>query len=162
MAFVTGALGLWVPLFLDRAQVVHDLVPPCLQEPCKSPNSLIFGGITIATGIVGVISGAAVARKYKKINTKADPLICAMGMFCSAPFLYLSIMLAARSIVATYVQPKLPLLKILQAAGAHGETFTLKEQLSVTREPRGQNKSSLFKMKLENLLERNGIVHLSV
>ncbi|XP_039363474.1 protein spinster homolog 3 isoform X2 [Mauremys reevesii] len=108
MAFVTGALGLWVPLFLDRAQVVHDLVPPCLQEPCKSPNSLIFGGITIATGIVGVITGAAVARRYKKINTKADPLICAVGMFSSAPFLYLSIMLAARSIVATYyvVVPK--------------------------------------------------------
>uniref|UniRef100_A0A8C4W3E7 SPNS lysolipid transporter 3, sphingosine-1-phosphate (putative) n=1 Tax=Gopherus evgoodei TaxID=1825980 RepID=A0A8C4W3E7_9SAUR len=103
MAFVTGALGLWVPLFLDRAQVVHDLVPPCLQEPCKSPNSLIFGGITIATGIVGVITGAAVARRYKKINTKADPLICAVGMFSSAPFLYLSIMLAARSIIATYI-----------------------------------------------------------
>ncbi|KAH1171824.1 protein Mdm4 isoform X1 [Mauremys mutica] len=28
---------------------------------------------------------------------------------------------------ANQVQPKLPLLKILQAAGAHGETFTLKE-----------------------------------
>uniref|UniRef100_A0A8C0IRN9 SPNS lysolipid transporter 3, sphingosine-1-phosphate (putative) n=1 Tax=Chelonoidis abingdonii TaxID=106734 RepID=A0A8C0IRN9_CHEAB len=103
MAFVTGALGLWVPLFLDRAQVVHDLVPPCLQEPCRSPNSLIFGGITIATGIFGVITGAAVARRYKKINTKADPLICAVGMFSSAPFLYLSIMLAAQSIIATYV-----------------------------------------------------------
>uniref|UniRef100_A0A8V5HE59 Uncharacterized protein n=1 Tax=Melopsittacus undulatus TaxID=13146 RepID=A0A8V5HE59_MELUD len=27
------------------------------------------------------------------------------------------------------VRPKLPLLKILQAAGAQGETFTLKEQV---------------------------------
>nr|XP_023959408.1 protein spinster homolog 3 [Chrysemys picta bellii] len=103
MAFVTGALGLWVPLFLDRAQVVHDLVPPCLQEPCKSPNSLIFGGITIVTGIVGVITGAGVARRYKKINAKADPLICAVGMLSSAPCLYLSIMLAERSILATYI-----------------------------------------------------------
>uniref|UniRef100_A0A8C3SVK7 Sphingolipid transporter 3 (putative) n=1 Tax=Chelydra serpentina TaxID=8475 RepID=A0A8C3SVK7_CHESE len=103
MAFVTGALGLWVPVFLSRAQLFHDLVPPCLQEPCNSSTSLIFGGITIVTGIVGVITGAGVARRYKKINAKADPLICAVGMFSSAPCLYLSIMLATQSILATYI-----------------------------------------------------------
>uniref|UniRef100_A0A8C3IZA6 SPNS lysolipid transporter 3, sphingosine-1-phosphate (putative) n=1 Tax=Chrysemys picta bellii TaxID=8478 RepID=A0A8C3IZA6_CHRPI len=64
---------------------------------------LIFGGITIVTGIVGVITGAGVARRYKKINAKADPLICAVGMLSSAPCLYLSIMLAERSILATYI-----------------------------------------------------------
>ncbi|XP_067393979.1 protein spinster homolog 3 [Emydura macquarii macquarii] len=103
MAFMTGALGFWVPLFLSMAQLAHDLVPPCLQEPCNSSNSLIFGGITIVTGIVGVISGAGISRRCKKINAKADPLICAVGMFSSAPCLYLSIMLAAQSIVATYI-----------------------------------------------------------
>lgn len=55
------------------------------------------------TGIVGVISGAGISRRCKKINAKADPLICAVGMFSSAPCLYLSIMLAAQSVVATYV-----------------------------------------------------------
>ncbi|CAM5165018.1 unnamed protein product [Eretmochelys imbricata] len=103
MAFVTGALGLWVPVFLSRAQLFHDLVPPCLQEPCDSSTSQIFGAITIVTGIVGVITGAGVARRYKKINTKADPLICAVGMFSSAPCLYLSITLAEQSILATYI-----------------------------------------------------------
>ncbi|CAM2103975.1 unnamed protein product [Caretta caretta] len=74
---------------------------------CEDVKSLsknrIFGAITIVTGIVGVITGAGVARRYKKINTKADPLICAVGMFSSAPCLYLSIMLAEQSILATYI-----------------------------------------------------------
>ncbi|EMP41056.1 Protein spinster like protein 3 [Chelonia mydas] len=73
-------------------------------EDVKSlSKNLIFGAITIGTGIVGVITGAEVARRYKKINTKADPLICAVGMFSSAPCLYLSIMLAKQSILATYI-----------------------------------------------------------
>ncbi|NXY49985.1 SPNS3 protein, partial [Ceuthmochares aereus] len=38
MAFVTGALGIWVPLFLHRAQIVQGLVTPCCQEPCNSSN----------------------------------------------------------------------------------------------------------------------------
>lgn len=36
MAFVTGALGVWMPLFLYRAQVVQGIVPPCLQKSCNS------------------------------------------------------------------------------------------------------------------------------
>lgn len=38
MAFVTGALGMWMPLFLYRAQVVQGIVPPCFQESCNSSN----------------------------------------------------------------------------------------------------------------------------
>ncbi|XP_042647788.1 protein spinster homolog 3 isoform X5 [Tyto alba] len=82
MAFVTGALGMWVPLFLYRAQVVQGIVSPCLQESCNSSNSLIFGGITIGTGILGVITGAEAARRLRKINNKADPLICATNIYC--------------------------------------------------------------------------------
>ncbi|NXI38343.1 SPNS3 protein, partial [Galbula dea] len=103
MAFVTGALGMWVPLFLYRAQVVQGIVPPCLQESCNSSNSLIFGGITIGTGILGVIAGAEVARRLRKINNKADPLICATSMFTSALCLYLALMVAQTSILSTFV-----------------------------------------------------------
>lgn len=38
MAFVTGALGMWMPVFLYRAQVVQGIVPPCPQESCNSSN----------------------------------------------------------------------------------------------------------------------------
>ncbi|NXF95891.1 SPNS3 protein, partial [Eubucco bourcierii] len=103
MAFVTGALGMWVPLFLYRAEVVQGLVPPCLQETCDSSNSLIFGGITIGTGILGVITGAEAARRLRKINNKADPLICATSMFVSALCLYIALMVAQTNIISTFV-----------------------------------------------------------
>uniref|UniRef100_A0A8C0BVU3 Sphingolipid transporter 3 (putative) n=1 Tax=Buteo japonicus TaxID=224669 RepID=A0A8C0BVU3_9AVES len=103
MAFVTGALGMWVPLFLYRAQVVQGIVSPCLQESCNSSNSLIFGGITIGTGILGVITGAEAARRLRKINNKADPLICATSMFVSALCLYIALMLAQTNILSTFI-----------------------------------------------------------
>ncbi|NXK55925.1 SPNS3 protein, partial [Chauna torquata] len=103
MAFVTGALGLWVPMFLYRAQVVQGIVSPCLQKSCNSSNSLIFGGITIGTGILGVIAGAEAARRLRKINNKADPLICATSMFVSALCLYVALMAAQVDILFTFI-----------------------------------------------------------
>ncbi|XP_061460744.1 protein spinster homolog 3-like isoform X2 [Rhineura floridana] len=103
MSFVIGALGFWMPVFLSRAQIVLDLVSPCQQEPCDTSNSRIFGGMTIATGILGVVVGAEAARRFKKINAMADPLICALGLLTSTPSMYLAIMLAQESIVATYI-----------------------------------------------------------
>lgn len=55
------------------------------------------------TGILGVITGAEVARRCRKISSKADPLLCSISMFTSAPFLYVAIMVAQESITATYV-----------------------------------------------------------
>uniref|UniRef100_A0A8C0IDM4 Sphingolipid transporter 3 (putative) n=1 Tax=Bubo bubo TaxID=30461 RepID=A0A8C0IDM4_BUBBB len=101
MAFVTGALGMWMPQFLYRAQVVQGTVSPCLQKSSNSSNSLIFGGITIGTGILGVITGAEAARRLRKINNKADPLICATSMFISALCLYISLMV---SLLSSFLQ----------------------------------------------------------
>ncbi|KAM6465790.1 protein spinster homolog 3 [Liasis olivaceus] len=103
MAFITGALGFWIPVFLYRAEVVLNITPPCSNETCRNYNSEIFGGITIATGLLGVVAGAEAARRYKKINAKADPLICALGLLTSAPCMYLAIMVAQKSIVAVYI-----------------------------------------------------------
>ncbi|KAM9370660.1 protein spinster homolog 3-like [Phaethornis superciliosus] len=103
MAFVTGALGTWVPLFLYRAEVAQGIVPPCLQESCNSSNSLIFGGITIGTGILGVTAGAEAARRLRKINSKADPLICATSMFISALCLYVALVMAQTNIISTFI-----------------------------------------------------------
>uniref|UniRef100_A0A8B9FE23 Sphingolipid transporter 3 (putative) n=1 Tax=Amazona collaria TaxID=241587 RepID=A0A8B9FE23_9PSIT len=103
MAFVTGALGMWVPLFLYRAQLAQGTVSPCLQETCNSSNSLIFGGITVGTGMLGVIAGAEAARRLRKINNKADPLICATSMFISALCLYVALMVAKTSILSTFI-----------------------------------------------------------
>ncbi|XP_013377605.1 PREDICTED: protein spinster homolog 3 isoform X2 [Chinchilla lanigera] len=102
MAFVTGALGFWAPKFLFEARVVHGLQLPCFQEPCSSWDSLIFGALTVVTGIVGVILGAEAARRYKKVNPRAEPLICASSLLATAPCLYLALVLAPTTLVASY------------------------------------------------------------
>ncbi|XP_037665820.1 protein spinster homolog 3 isoform X2 [Choloepus didactylus] len=103
MAFVTGALGFWVPKFLFEARVVHGMQSPCFQEPCDSQDSLIFGALTIVTGIVGVILGAEASRRYKKVNPRAEPLICASSLLATAPCLYLALVLAPTTLLASYV-----------------------------------------------------------
>ncbi|ELV12011.1 Protein spinster like protein 3 [Tupaia chinensis] len=103
MAFVTGALGFWAPKFLFEARVVHGLQLPCFREPCNSRDSLIFGALTVGTGIVGVLLGAEAARRYKKVNPRAEPLICASSLLAAAPCLYLALVLAPTVLPASYV-----------------------------------------------------------
>ncbi|WAR02236.1 SPNS1-like protein [Mya arenaria] len=74
VAFTVGALALWAPIFMQDAMSV-------LGHPTKASTvSFIFGGITVAAGFIGVAIGAESSRRYKLINPRADPLICAMGL----------------------------------------------------------------------------------
>lgn len=65
--------------------------------------SLIFGIITCVTGVLGVGSGVEISRRLQRSNPRADPLVCAAGLLGSAPFLFLAVVSAQGSIVATYV-----------------------------------------------------------
>ncbi|KAK1331520.1 hypothetical protein QTO34_009477 [Cnephaeus nilssonii] len=84
MAFVTGAVGFWAPKFLFEAR-------------------LIFGALTIVTGIIGVVLGAEASRRYKKVNPRAEPLICASSLLAAAVCLYLALILAPTTLLASYV-----------------------------------------------------------
>ncbi|KAJ8253542.1 hypothetical protein COCON_G00201540 [Conger conger] len=103
VAFVTGSLALWAPTFLFRAAVFTGEKPPCHSEPCDTSDSLYFGIITCVTGILGVASGVEVSRRLRQTTPRADPLVCAAGLLLAAPFLYLAIVCAQASTVATYV-----------------------------------------------------------
>ncbi|KAA0705879.1 Protein spinster -like protein 1 [Triplophysa tibetana] len=103
VAFVTGSLALWAPAFLFRAAVFTGEKKPCLMEPCDNTDSLIFGGLTVVSGILGVASGVQVSKKLRIKTPRADPLVCAAALLLAAPFLYLSVMFAQASTVATYV-----------------------------------------------------------
>nr|XP_035155406.2 protein spinster homolog 3-like [Callithrix jacchus] len=121
MAFVAGALGFWVPKFLLEVHVVHGLQLPCLQEPCSNPDSLIFGSLTIITGVIGVILGAEVAKRYKKVNPRAEPLICASSLLTAAPCLYLALVLAPTNLLVSYVSERL--CEGEDSVGAEGSCF---------------------------------------
>ncbi|XP_054463193.1 protein spinster homolog 1 [Anoplopoma fimbria] len=103
VAFVTGSLALWAPTFLFRAAVFTEERPPCVEGNCASSDSLIFGIITCVTGVLGVASGVQISRWLRTRTAKADPLVCAAGLLLSAPFLYLAIVFAQASTIATYV-----------------------------------------------------------
>ncbi|GAA6218438.1 protein spinster homolog 3-like [Lates japonicus] len=103
MAFLTGALAFWMPTFLSRAQVTQGIREPCQKEPCDPTDSLIFGAVTVVTGIVGGSLGTTLSRWFRDKVPNADPLICAVGMLGSAPCLFITIFVASASIPATYV-----------------------------------------------------------
>uniref|UniRef100_A0A4W4FVQ9 Major facilitator superfamily (MFS) profile domain-containing protein n=1 Tax=Electrophorus electricus TaxID=8005 RepID=A0A4W4FVQ9_ELEEL len=65
-------------------------------------RNLIFGVITVVTGIMGVFVGTAISRKLRDRLPSADPIICAVGMLSSSPCLFLAIVLAGTSIPVTY------------------------------------------------------------
>ncbi|CAJ0948636.1 unnamed protein product [Ranitomeya imitator] len=98
--FAAGAIGFHALTFLKRAR---DVIQPCQTEVCDSQDSLIFGGVMVTAGICGVVSGVEIAKRYSKYNPRADPIVCASGMFCSAIFLFFAIFMGNISLVATYV-----------------------------------------------------------
>lgn len=128
LAFLAGALAFWTPTFLSRAQVVQRaLLQPCRVEPCNSVDSFqqetslncsvcqavthsgiaahsyIFGAVTVVTGILGVCLGTALSRFFRNRVEYADPVICAVGMLGSVPFLFATIFTASANITAAYV-----------------------------------------------------------
>lgn len=103
VSFATGAFGVWIPLYLARAQVVQKTAEACTKEICSSTDSLIFGAITCVTGLLGVVIGAATTRLCRKKTERADPLVCAVSMLGSAIFICLIFVVAKKSIVGAYV-----------------------------------------------------------
>nr|XP_044601918.1 protein spinster homolog 2 isoform X4 [Equus asinus] len=103
VSFATGALGMWIPLYLHRAQVVQKMAETCSSPPCGAKDSLIFGAITCFTGFLGVVTGAGATRWCRLRTQRADPLVCAVGMLGSAIFICLIFVAAKSSIVGAYI-----------------------------------------------------------
>ncbi|XP_073903255.1 sphingosine-1-phosphate transporter SPNS2 isoform X3 [Castor canadensis] len=103
VSFATGALAMWIPLYLHRAQVVQKTAETCNSPPCGAKDSLIFGAITCFTGFLGVVTGAGATRWCRLRTQRADPLVCAVGMLGSAIFICLIFVAAKSSIVGAYI-----------------------------------------------------------
>ncbi|CAM2114844.1 unnamed protein product [Caretta caretta] len=104
VAFVTGSLALWAPAFLYRSCLATGQSRPCPDgDTCSSQESLIFGLITCVTGFLGVGAGVEISQRLRRSNPRADPLVCAAGLLGSAPFLFLALVCAQGSSLATYV-----------------------------------------------------------
>ncbi|KAH9503906.1 Protein spinster 1 [Bulinus truncatus] len=96
VAFVTGALAFLAPSFIFYSTRFLG------QAETESSISTIFGGITVLAGIIGVALGAVAARRYKRVNPRADPLVCAMGMLTCVPFLFFALYVSKFNTAATW------------------------------------------------------------
>ena len=56
--------------------------------------SLVFGVVTMMSGIVGVPLGSILSTKLKQKYPRADPVICAFGLLTSAAFLAVGLLTA--------------------------------------------------------------------
>ncbi|KAM4018756.1 protein spinster homolog 1-like [Anomaloglossus baeobatrachus] len=101
--FTAGAIDICVPELLLRARKILQETAPCQTDVCNYHDSMIFGIVTVVAGIIGIVAGVEIAKRYKKYNPRADPLVCGFSLLGSAIFLFLAFYLANISLVATYV-----------------------------------------------------------
>ncbi|XP_062887570.1 protein spinster homolog 1-like isoform X1 [Mobula hypostoma] len=99
VAFTSGVLGFWGPIFLNR---VYGVSSSAKCSIC-SQDSILFGAIVCASGIFAILIGAVLSKTLRSKNPQADPIICAVGLLLSAPFFYIGIVFAEKSIVTTFV-----------------------------------------------------------
>ena len=63
----------------------------------------MYGIMTIASGIVGVISGSLLSQKLRPTVPTADALICGFGLLLSSIFFYFCFVFAQEVVTVTYV-----------------------------------------------------------
>lgn len=82
--FAMGALSWWAISFMGVA---------CGPE-YEKPATTIFGGIVCLAGFLGVTLGSAAAQYYRKFDGRADPFVCAAGIFIAVPFTFFGLVFA--------------------------------------------------------------------
>lgn len=55
---------------------------------------MIFGGIVCAAGFIGVTLGSASAQYFRQYDGRADPFVCAIGVFVAVPFTFFGLVCA--------------------------------------------------------------------
>ncbi|XP_069634069.1 protein spinster homolog 1-like [Haliaeetus albicilla] len=104
VAFVTGALALWAPAFLYRCRLASGEGWPCDEgRRCHGDESLVFGVLTCASGVLGVGAGAELSRRLRARSPRADALLCGGGVLAAAPCLLLALLCATPCLPAAYV-----------------------------------------------------------
>ncbi|CDW60902.1 protein spinster 1 [Trichuris trichiura] len=85
VAFTVGSLSWWTPNFIIYSQRSIGIVPD------NAHINTVFGAITALSGFVGVAVGCGWSQLWRRSNPRADPLVCAIGLFIAVPFLFVAI-----------------------------------------------------------------------
>ncbi|XKL68536.1 hypothetical protein PGB90_004027 [Kerria lacca] len=99
VAFVTGALAWWGPIFIHYGLVLQ----PGYENAKLNSVAYVFGVLTMCSGLIGVPLGMWLSQRLRAKYQQADPLICAVGLLLSAPLLYFASSLANVNITLCYI-----------------------------------------------------------
>jgi len=99
VTFCAGALSWWGPEFIEKA---IRSVP--VEDRALEPGmvAIVFGAVTMLSGIVGVPLGMFLSTSLKKRFPRADPVICGVGLFLSAVFLTLGMLVCRKNIFLSF------------------------------------------------------------
>jgi len=99
VTFCTGALSWWGPDFIKSGlKTMKEEDRGIAEEKVE----LIFGVVTMMSGIVGVPLGMILSTQLKAKFPRADPVICATGILISAIFLTIGMMITNINIYACF------------------------------------------------------------
>ncbi len=65
--------------------------------------SFKFGIITVVAGITGVLGGAEMSKRFRRIHENAEALVCAYGILAGAPIFFFSLFTSDKNIMVTWV-----------------------------------------------------------
>ncbi|XP_054274585.1 protein spinster-like isoform X5 [Macrosteles quadrilineatus] len=82
VSFVAGALAWWGPHFIYLGLRLQ----PGYEDVSLSEVNLVFGGVTMVSGLIGVPLGSSLSRWLRVRSLRYDALICCAGLFTSAIF----------------------------------------------------------------------------
>ncbi|KAG9510224.1 Protein spinster-like 1 [Fragariocoptes setiger] len=89
--FAVGALSWWAIEYMGIAVGGPDGEKAKAYEKTAT---LIFGVIICVAGLVGVIIGTSSAQYLRRFDGRADPLVCAAGIFVAVPLVLFGLILA--------------------------------------------------------------------
>lgn len=75
----------------------------CCVGKKTSGVSFKFGVIAMISGLIGVPLGSYLATRLRATNPKIDPLLCAIGLFVSTPFIFMALIFARNNTILVFV-----------------------------------------------------------
>jgi len=99
VTFCTGALSWWGPDFIKSGLKTMKEEDRGIDE---DKVELVFGVVTMMSGVVGVPLGMILSTQLKAKFPRADPVICATGILISALFLTLGMLITNLNIYACF------------------------------------------------------------
>ncbi|KAI9560815.1 hypothetical protein GHT06_011767 [Daphnia sinensis] len=103
VAFIAGAFGAWGPKYITLGLVTQQEQQSEDISDLLGRVSLVFGFITVVTGLMGVIFGSLMGTKLRGKYPTVDPEICGFGVLASVPLIFAMTILARGPEAPTYI-----------------------------------------------------------